>query len=230
MGKKNKVSEELTDCINGVNDFQFWIGVVLSVLLFISIIWVSVKNSDFLREQKRNDTTVFAFSFAKFQMFLWLIVVSIAVCIHWAIYECENEKLLSLGDTEIILLSIIGGVTITSRAVTNFHGREKEKAINQERLRAEGGTVNQTLPDPKSQIVKQDLPSSGNLFIDILRDDNGQISVVRLQQLIFTIIFVVVYITAFIGSKGKYPEFEDSAFILMGISGTSYLLGKGAKI
>lgn len=70
---------------------------------------------------------------------------------------------------------------------------------------------------------------SVNFWSDILSDDDGQLSIVRLQQLIFTIAYVVIYISTFFNSHMKYPEFDNYAFVLMGISTGTYLLGKGMK-
>ena len=70
----------------------------------------------------------------------------------------------------------------------------------------------------------------GVFFKDILMDDGGQLSVVRLQQLVFTIAFIVIFITQFIlQNMQRYPDFDNTAFVLMGISGVTYLIGKGTR-
>jgi hypothetical protein len=69
-----------------------------------------------------------------------------------------------------------------------------------------------------------------SLWTDLITDNNGQLSIGRLEQLIFTFIFLLIYIAAFFNSAmKKYPEFESNAFVLMGISSGTYLVGKGLK-
>jgi hypothetical protein len=75
---------------------------------------------------------------------------------------------------------------------------------------------------------------STNFWSDILKDDSGQFSVLRLQQLLFTFAYVGIYVTMFftVDKTGKdsimsYPDFDTNAFILMGISSGTYLVGKG---
>ena len=73
------------------------------------------------------------------------------------------------------------------------------------------------------------MDSSKSFWKDILMDDNGQFSVTRLQQLIFTFAYVLVFISSFFYNELEYPEFQQNAFILMGISTGTYLVGKGLK-
>ena len=69
---------------------------------------------------------------------------------------------------------------------------------------------------------------SNSWWKDLLMDDFGQFSVTRLQQLIFTVVFVLIYVITFCRNNlVDYPEFHEQAMYLMGISAGGYLIGKG---
>lgn len=90
--------------------------------------------------------------------------------------------------------------------------------------------------------ANEDLPTlkiektSNGFWIDLLTGDDNKMPVERLQNLIFTFVYVVIYVSFFFTpsilapSKEEgfnYIEFQDLAFVLMGISSGSYLIGKG---
>jgi len=77
--------------------------------------------------------------------------------------------------------------------------------------------------------LKKYAGSSKSFWKDILMDDSGQFSITRLQQLIFTFAYVLVFISSFFYNGLEYPEFQQNAFVLMGISTGTYLVGKGLK-
>jgi len=77
--------------------------------------------------------------------------------------------------------------------------------------------------------LKKYMDSSKSFWKDILMDDSGQFSITRLQQLIFTLAYVLVFISSFFYNNLDYPDFQQNAFVLMGISTSTYLVGKGLK-
>lgn len=106
----------------------------------------------------------------------------------------------SLNTTCLVLLGIPASVTLTAGVVVVADSR-----------------------NPKNS------GKSKGFFTDILMDDNGQFSILRLQQFIFTLSFIAIFVTLFLSKDMKYPDFDETAFVLMGISGGTYLVGKGLK-
>lgn len=111
----------------------------------------------------------------------------------------------NLNLSSLVLLGISGGVTISAGIVSKA-----------QQSPAGGG----------APVAKALLNSTSSFWPDILMDDKGEFSVVRLQQLLFTVVYIVIYVSYFFGMKMRYPDFDQSAFVLMGISTGTYVLGK----
>ena len=69
--------------------------------------------------------------------------------------------------------------------------------------------------------------NSKNFFFDILTDDDSQFSIARLQNFVFTLVFITIYITYFFTNWKDYINFQPYVYILMGISSGTYLFAKG---
>lgn len=86
------------------------------------------------------------------------------------------------------------------------------------------GTTTAGIMIDKSQ---QDLPRhqntySQNFLIDILSDENG-ISIARFQQILWTVIAAVLYLTQLPGLKGHLPQLDSALLVLSGFSNAAYL-------
>lgn len=68
---------------------------------------------------------------------------------------------------------------------------------------------------------------------DLLEEDTGGASLARFQMLIFTFVIALGYflfiIKALSATPVKFPDLSDTALILIGISGGTYLLAKGIQ-
>lgn len=192
-------------------------SIVLAILIEAALLFAAFK-TDILRENKATTADFkHPFSFSNTQMFFWLLILAPAVCLNWG-YNPTKKPYLDLGNTEIILLSIIGGITLTSKVIANAHAQT-------------AGNPPIGVAATTNEIRLKAINLKSKCFIiDILSNDSGQFSIARLQQAIFTIVFGVVYVTMFFKDGKAFPEFEQNAYLLMGISGSSYLLGKGLKV
>lgn len=172
---------------------------IISVILAIicfSIALLVAFRTNLLRETN-SDTS--PYSFSRFQLWLWTLIISPAFVLNWGFV---NLSLPQINGTALILLGISAGTLFSANIVTATQKSSKN-----------------------SPSLKFNLTSKG-FWIDILMDDYGQFSVGRLQNLLFTIVYVVVYVSTFFNNGKVYPEFDSYAYLLMGISSGGYLFGK----
>ncbi len=175
------------------------ISIVLAIISFITILLTGLK-TNLLRDANKPTAP---YSISRFQFWAWTLVICPAFALNWGFSE-THEPTLNL--TSLILLGIPAGVTISAGLIASVH----------KSVKSDGTTA-------KSEL-------DGNSFwSDILMDDSGQFSVGRLQNLIFTIVFIGIYLSGFFYSGMNYPDFDETSFVLMGISGGTYLIGKGQK-
>jgi hypothetical protein len=156
------------------------------------------------------------FSFSKFQLWLWTLIICPIFCLHWG-FNADTPNFEYINGTSLVLLAISGGVTLTSTV------------IKQAQLSA-SKTNSQYLSNNNLRELKAESTASKGFFADILSDDNGQFSIGRLQNFIFTMIYVVIYATYFFKHEKNYIDFgKDSSnvYLLMGISSTTYLIARG---
>ena len=192
-------------------DFIKVISVILAVVCAGAIVLIGIK-TNLLRESSSNDSP---YSFSRFQLWIWTLVISPLFILNWG-FNAQTVPDLNL--TCLILLGISAGGSITSGITTNVLDSYAEKDKDKD-----GKWLGGKPP------LKKYMDSSKSFWKDILMDDNGQFSVTRLQQLIFTFAYVLVFISSFFYNELEYPEFQQNAFILMGISTGTYLVGKGLK-
>lgn len=257
--------------------------------LLIGVIPLFDMGNDLLREGPRVGAIVKPYSFARFQIWLWTMVIVPAFCIHWGF---STDLVPEINRESLILLGIAGATTLTSMTVGSAQEEAKNRTIQnmpaavvsatnaaqsaqqsvataaqnvqaaEQKLTA-ANTANQSAQNAVNQNavanaqIGQQLANSAlavanrnlelanqniinasrqptvkadqttvSLFTDILMDEKGQSSIARLQNLTFTFIYVGIYISLFI-TDWEYPEFDDTAFMLMGISSGTYLMGKG---
>lgn len=178
------------------------IAIILAIVVLAIILLVGCL-TDLLRE---TNVPGKAYSFSRFQLFLWTMTILPIFSLHWGFrYYPGTDKFL-IDKTGLILLGISSAVTLTSSVVSSVQLANKTKFATK-------------------QPLKQEQTSQG-WWIDILTDDHGQFSVARLQQLVFTLMYIVIYVATFFGKKMALPVFDDYAFVLMGISTGSYVVGK----
>ncbi|MGG7666498.1 hypothetical protein [Dyadobacter sp. BHUBP1] len=140
------------------------------------------------------------FSFHKVQAWLWTLVICPCFALNWGFL---HEHIPTINKTAMILLGISFGTGLTGEIINAVH-------------------IGAPVPATGLKMLSQ----SKSFWIDILTGDDGQISIGRLQQFIFTILYVVIYLTIFFPCM-RYPDFDDNAFILMGISTGTFLVSKG---
>ena len=159
-------------------------------------------------EKIKNDKKA-PYSFSRFQLWLWTLIIGPTFVLNWGFV---NDMKPEVTVTMLILLGISASVSVSAAGITSV----------QENL-------NKNIPEKSNKIQLKKNRKSDGFWTDILKDDNDQLSIVRLQQLIFTFTFVVIYISLFFYCHMENPEFDNSAYLLMGISSGTYLIGKGVN-
>lgn len=140
------------------------------------------------------------FSLSRSQLAVWTVIISCSF-IYMALClggDCTNVP---INQTALILMGIGASVTTASSIMD-----KREIADNRPR--------------------HQNSPSQG-FFIDILSDDNG-ISIHRFQNVVWTSIAMVLYLSKVYATKSgcDLPELSQTLLILTGISSTTYLFMK----
>jgi hypothetical protein len=137
------------------------------------------------------------FSLARTQLALWITIIA-SLYIYAILWDHKPD--VDLNTTALILMGISAG-TYAAGAVLDT--TEMEQGI------------------PRSQ----DHPSSGNFFIDIVSDKDG-VSVHRFQNVVWTIVAVIVYIYKYNNPehpKDFLPTLSSTLLALTGISSATYL-------
>lgn len=185
--------------------FLHFIGIAMAIIVFILIGYLGFK-SDVLKEPGGK------YSFRNFQLWIWTLLVCPIFTIHWGFHP-DAAKAINL--TSIILLGIPVATKLIGDVITANQISQKSSA---------SATVIALMP---ATLKAQD-PNSKGFFIDILSDDHGHISIGRVQNFIFTLIYIVIYVSYFFTHDKEYVNWDNdnTPFILMGISTSGYLLGK----
>lgn len=183
-------------------------SIIMGILTIIIILAVTYMHKDILKEPKKDSNPNPPYSFSRFQLWLWTLVICPAFSLYWGFHIPHTP---SINETALVLLGIASGATITASIITNV---KSDANKNQKDLNL-------------IVLLKSDSDSSG-FWSDILKDDSGNFSIPRLQNLIFTIIYIFIFIFSFLDSSlMNYPDFDKYAYALMGISSGTYLMGKG---
>jgi hypothetical protein len=173
-------------------------SIALAIISFILIVYFAAA-TEIIREAGIDSP----YSFAKFQLLLWLLIIAPLFCLNWG----QNFELPTLNKTALILLGIAAATNLTATVI---------KANQQSQP---------VLVGFAPRVLKMS-SSTKTFWIDILTDDSGNLSITRLQNLVFTFIFIGIYIIDFFGNQMRFPDFDDTTFILMGISSASYVGGR----
>jgi len=175
------------------------ISIVIAIIFVLFIFLVGIK-TELLRETSKSDAP---YSFSRVQLWLWTIVIAPCFSLNWGF---KIPPVASINNTSLALLGISIGVASTAIMVASTQAAAEAK-------------------NPTGITFKAN-QKTNKWFIDILADGSGQLSITRLQQLVFTCIYIAIYLSFFFTNGMKYPDFDNSAFTLMGISTGGYVLGK----
>lgn len=114
-----------------------------------------------------------------------------------------------------------------SRAVSTSIDSPTSEASPNKSTSEKAEPIVSTIVAPSKKVLKMHQVSK-SFFIDLISGDDGQLSLGRLQQLIFTMVFLVIYVSTFFSSEmSTLPDFGAQVFTLMGISSGTYLVSKG---
>lgn len=208
------------------------IAIVLAIVTFLIIALVGFMTNILKEPAHTGNPGAPPYSFSRLQLYLWTLIIAPIFALYWG-----YTGTVTLNETGLILLGISATVAVTASVISGAQqGTKAVPTVTTTTVTpppatspTDGTAVTTTTvaTPPAPPTVLKSMLVSKSFWVDIIMDDNGQLSLVRLQQLIFTIIYATVYITTFFGEGMKtYPDFEANAYILMGISSGSYLLGK----
>ncbi|MDN3550027.1 hypothetical protein [Mucilaginibacter aquaedulcis] len=193
-------------------------AVVVIILLIVTLFFILAKYSNILRDEISNSDEFeqnaqilqqnkrwplvdkkAPFNLTKVQFGFWTVIIS-SVYIYLSLCkgDCASG---SINQTALVLMGIFAGTTVASSVID-------KNEINDNRPRY------------------QNSPSQG-FFIDILSDSNG-ISISRFQNLIWTIIAMVVYLykVSLVTSGCDLPELSNTILALTGISSATFVILK----
>lgn len=227
------------------------ISIGMAIISFGLILYIGLK-TDILRESiPKLQIKERMFSLGRFQLWIWTLVICPIFLLYWGF---TPDHAIDLNSTAVILLGIPAGVAVTSGVISssqssdmteNDHAQSEAAAANpqlkaqaHQQLVEAAATPNPTGTEtvaPATTTAAQPAPNilkmhqkSKSFFIDLISDDSGQLSIGRLQQLIFTMAFLVIYLTSFFSAQMiTLPTFGTEVFALMGISSGTYLVAKG---
>ena len=205
-------------------NFYQGLSALLALFIFILYIYFGLYTT-ILNENGKNTR----YSFKKFQLWLWAMVITPLFVIHWG--YCDKH-IPCINQTSLILLGIVAGTFTTAQIIANIKEQAQLSGSNSKQI--------------KELIIESNSNLKRSLLYDIIKDDDGNLSLGRLQCLAFNIIFVIIYISFFFGSPANlsmstdcvcnwscdckmaltFPKFTPEVFILLGISNSGYLSAK----
>ncbi|MBE7171986.1 MAG: hypothetical protein INR73_15475 [Williamsia sp.] len=147
--------------------------------------------------QKSRIQFKYPYSLSRVQFGIWTVIISSSyIYLSLCKGDCAN---IPVNKTALVLMGIYSGLAAASTLID-------KREINDSRPR------------------HQNTPSQG-FFVDILSDDNG-ISLHRFQNLVWSVIAVVVYLykVAEIKTGCILPELSDTLLALTGLSTATYLV------
>lgn len=225
------------------------ISIAMALIAFGIILYIGLK-TDILRESvPKLQLKERMFSLGRFQLWVWTLVICPLFLLYWGF---NPSHAIDLNSTAVILLGIPAGVAVTSGVISSSqsanlteedHARSEAVAENPQLKTQAHEELVRAAADPTAPTTKATAPATPpasaptvlkmhqktkSFFIDLISDDSGQLSIGRLQQLIFTMAFLAIYLTTFFGAEMKsLPIFGTEVFTLMGISSGTYLVAKG---
>lgn len=144
------------------------------------------------------------FSLARTQLTIWIAIIA-SVYIYAVLWD--QLPIVEISSTTLLLMGISAGTLAT-------------------------GVIMDTTEIQQGIPRSQDEPSSGNFFKDILSDNNG-ISIHRFQNVVWTVIAIIVYFYRYgnppPGSAEGLPVLDTTLIALTGISSATYLTLKARE-
>lgn len=224
------------------------ISIALAIITFGTILYIGLK-TDILRESVPNvQLKNRMFSLGRFQLWVWTLVICPVFILFWGFTASHG---IDLNTTAVILLGIPAGVAVTSQVISSSQSGQLDDSdhvnaqvtAQQTKSTAQAhataiaaaaaaapGTAEAApkVPAQPKPVVLKMHQISKSFFIDLISDDNGALSIGRLQQFIFTMVFIVIYLSSFFSNElDILPVFGTQVFALMGISSGTYLVSKG---
>ncbi len=186
------------------------ISIIIAILVFLLIAYLGFA-TDILRE---GEGTNRMYSFRKSQLWLWTLIICPLFALYWGL---GSDAELTINNSVLILLGISASSLLAGQAISDAQEKNKEARR----------IIPENIEEEEKFQLKQSQDST-NFWVDILMDDSKQLSIGRLQQVVFTLIYAVIFVSYFFTDKNySFPDFDATAFALMGISTGAYVLGKG---
>ena len=198
---------------------KIWRGLALLFMLLIimSFIWLAATTNllrDIVGNTKRIDAQKLIerfqnnpdpvrspFSLARTQLGFWIATIA---CIYIYAILWDQYEITKINNTALLLMGISAGTFAT-------------------------GAIIDTTENANGIPRSQDEPGSGNFLRDILSDNDG-ISVHRFQNVVWTVIAVIIYIYRYTHPTAlpvkDLPELDSTLIALTGISSATYLTMK----
>lgn len=208
---------------------QFISYVFAIILVLFSII--IARNTTLLRETNDPESL---YSFSRFQLYLWTTTIAPIFLLHWA-----TTQKMSINNQTLILLGISLATTVSSIVISENPTVKKPVGsnTNPNEVRVTKKNIHKDFSGDLAENIVKRVDREGNeanqvksegLIKDVLKDDKGQFSIPRFQNLVFTLIFIFIYITFFFksGMRELLEFVDDNVYVLMGISTGGYLIGK----
>ena len=167
------------------------------LLAFYSNILRDIISDPILKQQIQSQDNFPPFSLSRTQLAIWITIIA---CFYLHSVLWNNCTLTdSINTTALILMGISAGTFATGAIIDTIE-------------------IEQGTPRNQNQL------SSGNFFTDILSDSQG-ISINRFQNVVWTIVAVIVYFYAYNNNitKSCLPELNSTLLALTGISSATYL-------
>lgn len=191
---------------NTLIDTQWGFGffILLEILLFATFVILG-KNTGLLRDSdlKQPDFRKRPYSMAKAQLSFWIVVVT--GCFIY-LYFKEEAFLKVINNTALVLL----GMSTATSALSAV-------ARSPSSPPAPAAAPDHPAPSPEHE----------NFLNDILSDNEGM-NVHRLQMLMWTVVFGLVFIHQ-VAKEAKFPEYDAQIYGLMGISSLTYVWFKKSE-
>ena len=181
--------------------YRVYVFVVVFLLLLVATIWTAANNGftlfrDDPSKDGCTDPLKTPFSLSRIQVFVWTFVIFGSLAYVWGVTDFLPE----MTAAHLVLLGIAAGQRILSQMIDAAH-------------------------PPKKNVTTTDTGTcTKGFFTDLISDKSG-LSITRLQYLISTFVFLVVFITTAI-EKLQLVNFSVEQLALMGTSAGLYLWNK----
>lgn len=210
-------------------------AVVMLIMLLI-LLWAAFKKA-LLRDYNpaEPDHRKRTFSLSRTQLAFWSVLIIGGYCF---LYLVTGQFVGHLNNTVLILLGISVGTTALAGLVGGAQ-RDAQNQAAQNAAAANAGAPNAgagnapaagagaaNSPPPALALSVSHQPSQGFLT-DLLSDSQG-VNLHRLQMFVWTLVFGVVFLSQLFG-RFAFPVFDQTTFLLMGISSGTYVFFKRAE-